>query len=153
MHFQPRPPTSWVGYTGQTRDGQTDNLDPAAPLPRVPAASRCSPPMPWIFIKARGPRLASLCSFARPEGPTHTCRHWTLAGSLCAEIASVDTFRMTSSISGTSNLLDKIASNMKGKNTHCMVSLQMGTSGLGANWSQRVFKHSKTNYKGETTYT
>lgn len=52
----------------------------------------------------------------RRQGPTmgknfssQTCLHWTLAGSLCAEIASLDTFRMTSSISGTNNFLDKIA--------------------------------------------
>lgn len=42
-----------------------------------------------------------------------TCLHWTLAGSLCAEIASLDTFRMTSSISGTNNFLDKMAWNTK----------------------------------------
>lgn len=53
----------------------------------------------------------------RRQGPTlvigvsslQTCLHWTLVGSLCAEIANLDTFRMTSSISGTSNFLDKMA--------------------------------------------
>ena len=38
-----------------------------------------------------------------------TCLHWTLTGSFCAEIASLDTLRMTSSISGTNNFLDKMA--------------------------------------------
>lgn len=44
-----------------------------------------------------------------------TCLHWTLTGSFCAEIASLDTLRMTSLISGTNNFLDKMAWDTKGK--------------------------------------
>lgn len=67
---------------------------------------RIQPMLTCLYLKTELRRPNPCCG---NKVSLQTCLHWTLTGSLCAEIANLDTFRMTSSISGTNNFLDKMA--------------------------------------------